>query len=92
MAPTTRRVLALSSFALLIACATALHQGGPSPSAEADEPRQPAAKGAKSVSWSPIEQEQELGQVRWRRDYDVARAEAKRRSRPLFVLFDEVPG
>jgi hypothetical protein len=92
MAPTTRRALALTSFVLLIACASALRE--PSPRAEADEskPRQSAPPGGGAVSWSPVEQERELGQVRWRRDYDVARAEAKRRSRPLFVLFDEVPG
>lgn len=92
MAPRTRRALALASFALLIACASALRE--PSPRAEADEskPAQRAPQGGDAVSWSPLEQERELGQVRWRRDYDVARAEAKRRSRPLFVLFDEVPG
>jgi len=93
MAPTTRRALALSSFALLIGCAALWGQAA-SPSAEADETKSPAKASAKggAVSWSPLEQERELGQIRWRRDYDVARAEAKRRSRPLFVLFDEVPG
>lgn len=94
MAPTPRRVLACASMALLIACA-AYHRAQSGPEARADEPnpRPSAAAGGKSVSsWSPLEQERELGQVRWRRDYDVARAEAKRRSRPLFVLFDEVPG
>ncbi|MBL4844372.1 MAG: hypothetical protein JKY65_02495 [Planctomycetes bacterium] len=44
------------------------------------------------VSLKSIEQELELGQVSWRRDYDLARAEAKKLGRPLFVLFDEVPG
>lgn len=34
----------------------------------------------------------ELGEVKWHRDFDAARAEAKRTGKPLLVLFDEVPG
>ncbi len=34
----------------------------------------------------------ELGLVRWRRGYDAARREAIKQGKPLFVLFDEVPG
>lgn len=51
-----------------------------------------AAQPGVPVSLERIKQEPELGQVRWRRDYDAARAEARERGRPLFVLFQEVPG
>jgi len=34
----------------------------------------------------------ELGQVRWQRDLDAALAESGGSGRPLFVLFQEVPG
>jgi hypothetical protein len=34
----------------------------------------------------------ELGAVSWRRGYDAARDEARKRGVPLLVLFDEVPG
>lgn len=34
----------------------------------------------------------ELGTIEWRRGYDAAKAEAERSGKPLFVLFDEVPG
>lgn len=95
MAPTTQRFVAFAGLGLLIAAA-ALHESGPfasgPQSASAGEPGPATTAGATSVSWSPLKQEAELGQIRWQRDYDVARAEAKRVSRPLFVLFDEVPG
>jgi hypothetical protein len=35
---------------------------------------------------------EELGQVRWLRDYDQARKKAAKAEKPLCVLFDEVPG
>ncbi len=34
----------------------------------------------------------ELGRVSWFRDFDAAKAEAKRLDRPRLVLFQEVPG
>ena len=34
----------------------------------------------------------EMGQVRWGRDLDAAKDEARRTGRPLFVLFQEIPG
>lgn len=38
------------------------------------------------------EQPQELGRIRWQRDFAAAQAAAKQADRPLLVLFDEVPG
>ena len=35
---------------------------------------------------------EELGGVRWMRDFERARARAERESRPLLVLFTEIPG
>jgi hypothetical protein len=37
-------------------------------------------------------QERELGQVRWQRDFAAAEAEARSRSLPRFLLFQEIPG
>ncbi|MEL6184888.1 MAG: thioredoxin family protein, partial [Myxococcota bacterium] len=34
----------------------------------------------------------ELGDVKWRRDFAAAEAEARASKKPLLVLFDEVPG
>jgi hypothetical protein len=34
----------------------------------------------------------ELGDVAWRRGFEGAAAEARKRDRPLLVLFQEVPG
>ncbi len=34
----------------------------------------------------------ELGAVRWERDFDAAAARARQEGKPLFVLFQEVPG
>lgn len=39
-----------------------------------------------------VEQPVELGQVRWRRDFDAALAEAKQADKPVLLLFQEVPG
>jgi len=38
------------------------------------------------------EQPKELGLVKFGRDFDAAVATAKKEKKPLFVLFDEVPG
>lgn len=37
-------------------------------------------------------QEKELGKVRWLRDYEVAKSHAAKSDRPIFILFQEVPG
>ena len=37
-------------------------------------------------------QPEELGRVRWLRDFDQAIAQSKAKNKPLFVLFTEVPG
>ncbi len=37
-------------------------------------------------------QARELGQVSWQRDFDAALAEAREAGKPVFVLFQEVPG
>jgi hypothetical protein len=34
----------------------------------------------------------ELGTIDWRRDFDAALEEAREKEKPLFVLFQEVPG
>ena len=34
----------------------------------------------------------ELGAVKWQRDFDAALADAKKKSKPVLVLFQEVPG
>lgn len=39
-----------------------------------------------------VEQAVELGQVRWRRDFDAALTEAKAAEKPVLILFQEVPG
>jgi hypothetical protein len=39
-----------------------------------------------------VEQPVELGQVRWRRDFEAGLAEAKRTGKPALLLFQEVPG
>ena len=94
----TKRAAAFLALGLLIACA-ALHERRPgevpgeTPAPErSDVARAATTPPRDSVSLKPIAQERELGQVSWLRDYDEARAEAKRRAKPLFVLFDEVPG
>ena len=35
---------------------------------------------------------QELGKVSWLRDYDMAVARSKKVNKPIFLLFQEVPG
>jgi hypothetical protein len=39
-----------------------------------------------------VEQPVELGQVKWRRDFDAGLAESKRTGKPVLLLFQEVPG
>lgn len=39
-----------------------------------------------------VDQPVELGQVRWRRDFEKGLAEAKRSDKPALLLFQEVPG
>ncbi|MBC8105477.1 MAG: thioredoxin family protein [Anaerolineae bacterium] len=36
--------------------------------------------------------EPELGQVHWQHDFDAALAQAKRENKPVFLLFQEIPG
>lgn len=55
------------------------------------------ALGAGAWSWDDViragmKQPEELGQIRWSRDFAAAEAEAARLGRPLLVLFSEVPG
>lgn len=40
----------------------------------------------------PEKQAQELGKIAWYRDYDQALALAKKNGKPVFLLFQEVPG
>lgn len=39
-----------------------------------------------------VEQPVELGQVRWRRDFEAGLKEAKKVDKPVLLLFQEVPG
>ena len=41
---------------------------------------------------SPQEQAQELGKVAWYRDFDQALAHSSKEDKPVFILFQEVPG
>ena len=46
-----------------------------------------------SQSWTTIpQQEEELGFVKWSRSYPEALASAKKENKPIFILFQEVPG
>lgn len=62
----------------------------------ASPPQEPGSVTAAPASLQPsagrVEQPVELGQVRWRRDFDAARAEAKQADKPVLILFQEVPG
>ena len=40
----------------------------------------------------PTTQAQELGKVSWYRDFDQAIALSQKQNKPIFVLFQEVPG
>ena len=39
-----------------------------------------------------VNQSPELGQVKWNRDLDAAKKTSAQTKRPLFLLFQEVPG
>ncbi len=39
-----------------------------------------------------VDQPVELGQVKWRRDFEAGLAEAKRSGKPALLQFQEVPG
>lgn len=39
-----------------------------------------------------VDQAEELGRVRWRRDHDAAFGEARSANKPLLLLFQEIPG
>lgn len=47
---------------------------------------------AQTLPDPPPRQPVEFGAVRWERDWDAARARARKESKPLLVLFQEVPG
>lgn len=52
----------------------------------------PLAVATASCAQTPVNPEPELGQVHWLRDLDAAMAQAKRDQRPVFLLFQEIPG
>lgn len=52
----------------------------------------PTHADAKPAPPATLNQPEELGGVRWMRDYDDALARAKKENKPLLVLFTEVPG
>ena len=45
-----------------------------------------------STHAAPAQNPVELGRVSWGRDHDAALARAKRERKPVFCLFQEVPG
>jgi hypothetical protein len=59
------------------------------PQADAEKPKHPAPLVPVA---GQVEQPVELGQVKWRRDFEAGLAEAKRTGRPVLLLFQEVPG
>jgi hypothetical protein len=72
-------VAGLAAASFLLACVQATGKG------------EPKAKAKTGPAFRPLEQAVELGRVRWE-GYDAARARARKLKRPLFVLFDEIPG
>lgn len=50
------------------------------------------AYGDKKMKTRINEQPKELGKVSWYRDYEEAIAESERTGKPVFLLFQEVPG
>jgi hypothetical protein len=72
------------AFPTLLALASALM-----PQAEAEKPKHPTPLVPVA---GQVEQPVELGQVRWRRDFEAGLAEAKRTGKPVLLLFQEVPG
>ena len=67
----------------LVALASAM------PQADAEKPKHPTAL---APVVGQIDQPVELGQVKWRRDFEAGLAEAKRTGKPALLLFQEVPG
>jgi len=51
-----------------------------------------AAGGASTAHADPAEHVRELGRVKWQRDFDTAVLTASAEDRPIFLLFQEVPG
>ena len=45
-----------------------------------------------SLSITVLQAQQELGDVKWLRDYDTAVQEAEKSNKLIFILFQEVPG
>ncbi len=41
---------------------------------------------------SPKSQPVELGEISWYRDFDLAKSMAEKERKPIFILFQEVPG
>lgn len=73
------RFLRVLSLATLAACAPA-HSGGS------------ALEASASLAGVAPDQPVELGLVHWERDHDAAFARAARESKPVLLLFQEVPG
>ena len=74
-----------SSLSALLAASLAM----PQTQEPAPAPTEPTPLTAAS---GRVQQPVELGQVRWRRDFDAALAEARRDDKPVLLLFQEVPG
>jgi len=51
---------------------------------------QPSA--AQKIKMTPTNNPAELGKVNWLRDYDQALVKAEKENKPIFILFQEVPG
>lgn len=67
----------------LIALASAL------PQADTEKPKRPTPLVPVT---GQVAQPVELGQVKWRREFEAGLAEAKRTGKPVMLLFQEVPG
>jgi len=60
--------------------------------ADAGAESAPGDAGAAGKAAAAVEQRIELGQIRWGRDLDAAKAASKKSGKPVLVLFQEVPG
>ena len=74
-------VLILLAVALTAIAMEPFHNSTNSVSTFADQPSQPAA-----------DQPVELGNVKWLRDFEQATKIAAKTKKPIFLLFQEVPG
>ncbi len=54
--------------------------------------REAGADPGPEIDEATTDQPQELGRVRWERDFDAAMERARKENKPALVLFDEVPG